>query len=127
MQKNKRGDIAKWEQTFSPEIPDRGETSEIPGLPSGGLDMTRSAYSILTSMRKTVKMTGKIGTPPTYSILTMYQHEEDREDGRKTVKLAGKIGTPPTYSILTQDEEDREDGGEDWDTTHLLNTHHVPA
>ena len=29
------GDIEKWDQTESPEIPDRGETSEIPGLPSG--------------------------------------------------------------------------------------------
>ena len=28
-QKNKRGDIKKWDQTNSPEIPDRGETSEI--------------------------------------------------------------------------------------------------
>ena len=27
--------IEKWDQTESPEIPDRGETSEIPGLPSG--------------------------------------------------------------------------------------------
>ena len=27
-QKNKRGDIEKWDQTDSPEIPDRGETSE---------------------------------------------------------------------------------------------------
>jgi hypothetical protein len=37
-QKNKRGDIEKWDQTESPEIPDRGEeTSEIPGLPSGGV------------------------------------------------------------------------------------------
>ena len=26
-QKNKRGDIGKWDQTGSPEIPDRGETS----------------------------------------------------------------------------------------------------
>ena len=33
-QKNKR-DIEKWDQTDSPEIADRGETSEIPGLPSG--------------------------------------------------------------------------------------------
>ena len=30
----KRGDIEKWDQIESPEIPDRGET-EIPGLPSG--------------------------------------------------------------------------------------------
>ena len=27
-QKNKRGDLEKWDQTDSPEIPDRGETSE---------------------------------------------------------------------------------------------------
>ena len=40
-QKNKRGDIEKWDQTGSPEIPDRGETSEIPGLPSGRV-MTRT-------------------------------------------------------------------------------------
>ena len=34
-QKNKSGNIEKRDQTDSPEIPDRGETSEIPGLPSG--------------------------------------------------------------------------------------------
>ena len=34
MQKNKRGD-SKVESNDSPEIPDRGETSDIPGLPSG--------------------------------------------------------------------------------------------
>ena len=34
-QKNKRPDIEKCDQTGSSEIPDRGETSEIPGLPSG--------------------------------------------------------------------------------------------
>ena len=34
--KNKRRDIEKSDQTGSPEIPDSGETSEIPGLPSGG-------------------------------------------------------------------------------------------
>ena len=33
-QKNKRGD-SKVEPNDSPEIPDRGETSDIPGLPSG--------------------------------------------------------------------------------------------
>ena len=33
-QKNKRGD-SKVESDDSPEIPDRGETSDIPGLPSG--------------------------------------------------------------------------------------------
>ena len=35
-QENKRGDIEKWRPTDSAEIPDRGETSEIPGLPLGG-------------------------------------------------------------------------------------------
>ena len=29
------------ESNDSPEIPDRGETSDIPGLPSGGLNKTR--------------------------------------------------------------------------------------
>ena len=33
-QKNKRGD-SKVESNDSPKIPDRGETSDIPGLPSG--------------------------------------------------------------------------------------------
>ena len=32
-----RGDIEKWDQTDSPEISDRGETSGIPGLTSGEL------------------------------------------------------------------------------------------
>ena len=36
-QKNKRGD-SKVESKDSPEIPDRGETSDIPGFPSGELD-----------------------------------------------------------------------------------------
>ena len=40
-QKNKRGDIEKWDQTESPEIPDREETSEIPGLPSGEQERER--------------------------------------------------------------------------------------
>ena len=35
-QKNKRKD-SKVESNDSPEIPDRGETSDIPGLPSGGI------------------------------------------------------------------------------------------
>ena len=34
-QKNKRGDIEKWDQTGSSQIPDRGETSDTPGLTSG--------------------------------------------------------------------------------------------
>ena len=33
-QKNKTGD-SKVESNHSPEIPDRGKTSDIPGLPSG--------------------------------------------------------------------------------------------
>ena len=33
-QKNKKGD-SKVESNDSPEIPDKGETSDIPGLPSG--------------------------------------------------------------------------------------------
>ena len=37
-QKNKRGD-SKVESNDSPEIPDRGETSDIPGLPSGMMMM----------------------------------------------------------------------------------------
>ena len=35
-QKNKRGD-SKVESNDSPEIPDKGETSDIPGLPSGDM------------------------------------------------------------------------------------------
>ena len=31
-----RADIEKWDQTDSPDIPDMGETTEIPNLPSGG-------------------------------------------------------------------------------------------
>ena len=34
-QKNKIGDIEKWDQSGSFEISDRGETPGIPGLPSG--------------------------------------------------------------------------------------------
>ena len=36
-QKNKRGD-SKVQSNDSPEIPDRGKTSDISGLPSGGID-----------------------------------------------------------------------------------------
>ena len=39
-QKNKRGD-SKAESNDSPEIPDRGETSDIPGLPSGVICLKR--------------------------------------------------------------------------------------
>ena len=38
-QKNKRGD-SKAKSDDSPEIPDRGETSDIPGLPSGVVTKT---------------------------------------------------------------------------------------
>ena len=38
-QKNKRGD-SKVESNDSPEILDRGETSDIPGLPSGDTPVT---------------------------------------------------------------------------------------
>ena len=40
-QKNKRGD-SKVESNDSPEIPDRGETSDIPSLPSGVLHRTET-------------------------------------------------------------------------------------
>ena len=36
-QKSKREDIEKWDQTGSPEVPERGETSDMPGLPSGAV------------------------------------------------------------------------------------------
>ena len=40
-QKNKRGD-SKVESNDSPEIPDREETSDIPGLPSGARKKTKT-------------------------------------------------------------------------------------
>ena len=43
-QKNKRGDM--WDQTGSPKIPDRGETSKIHGLPSGVLIIKCIIYYI---------------------------------------------------------------------------------
>ena len=36
--KNKTGDIEKRDQTDNSEIPDKGETSKIHGLPSGRLE-----------------------------------------------------------------------------------------
>ena len=42
-QENKRGD-SKVESNDSPEIPDRGETSDIPGLPSGGAQSATEDY-----------------------------------------------------------------------------------
>ena len=55
-QTNKRGDIyiEKWDQTESPEIPDRWETSEIPGLPSV-VRRTRTRRKRRTRTRRTRK------------------------------------------------------------------------
>ena len=36
-QKNKRGNLEKWDQTDGPKIPDRGETPETPRSPFGEL------------------------------------------------------------------------------------------
>ena len=47
-QKNKRGD-SKVESNDSPEIPDRGETSGIPGLPSGARSQGRHVRYLYTS------------------------------------------------------------------------------
>ena len=44
-QKNKRGD-SKMESNDKPEIPDRGETSDIPELPSGVLNVERSMWKV---------------------------------------------------------------------------------
>ena len=46
-QKNKTGD-SKVESNDSPEIPDRGETSDIPGLPSGAFVLAFSTVYIET-------------------------------------------------------------------------------
>ena len=48
MQKNKRADIEKWDQTGSPEIPDSGETLKKNGLPSGF--QTRATHKSLLSV-----------------------------------------------------------------------------
>ena len=46
-QRNKRGD-SKVESNDSPETQDRGETSDVPGLPSGDLHMREcSKYNLL--------------------------------------------------------------------------------
>ena len=42
-QRNKTGD-GKVESNDSPEIPDRGETSDIPGLPSGVTRVNVASY-----------------------------------------------------------------------------------
>ena len=41
------GDIEKWDQTDSPEIPDRSETSENPGLPSGDIFTESKLFIII--------------------------------------------------------------------------------
>ena len=55
-QKNKRGDIEKWDQTDSPEIPDRGETSEIPPASLRGIVQSNSAI-ISTGQNSTYENT----------------------------------------------------------------------
>ena len=45
---NRTGYIEKWDQTGSPEIPDKGETSEIPGLPSGAAQAKPSSCTAVT-------------------------------------------------------------------------------
>ena len=39
-QKSKRGDIQKWDQTESPEIPDRGRHQKCPASLRGGLKLS---------------------------------------------------------------------------------------
>ena len=58
----RRGDrpIEKWDQTESPEIPDRGETSEIPRLPFGGGFTSLHVLLLVTSCgTKTIIMRSK--------------------------------------------------------------------
>ena len=51
-QKNQRRDIhEKWDQRDSPEIPDRGETSEISGLPSGVQSYNYQRINVLLHSR----------------------------------------------------------------------------
>ena len=51
--KKQRGDIQKWDQTDSPEIPGRGETSEIPRPPFGGCEeAANSPWSGTPSQRQ---------------------------------------------------------------------------
>ena len=47
MQKNKRGD-SKVESNDSPEIPQRGETPDIPGLPPGVYKQEITSDSVST-------------------------------------------------------------------------------
>ena len=51
-QKNKRGN-SKVESNDSPEIPDKGETSDIPGLPSGVGEMQMIQEAERTEMART--------------------------------------------------------------------------
>ena len=52
-QKNMRGD-SKVESNDSPEIPDRGETSDIPGLPSGACLWKGDLFHSVGLHRKTM-------------------------------------------------------------------------
>ena len=54
-QKNKRAYIVKWNQTDSPEIPDRGGASNIPGLPSRGTER----QTVRRQKRQVDKQTGR--------------------------------------------------------------------
>ena len=60
--RKKRGDIEMWDQADSPEIPDRGETSEIPSLPSGGQQTKTSDYTPKHQKKKKHKV--KTNTQP---------------------------------------------------------------
>ena len=52
--KKKRGD-GKVKSNYSPEIPDRGQTSDIPGLPSGCPQEAKAIAAKIASRRFTCK------------------------------------------------------------------------
>ena len=58
-QKNKRGD-SKVKSNDSPEIPDKGETSDIPGLPSGVVSKKQSLKDKQTLSKKNKKTTTEL-------------------------------------------------------------------
>ena len=62
-QKNKRGDSKK-ESNDSPEIPDRGETLDIPGLPSGDSDSDSMQMSIKVNFSVMYRETPPVALPP---------------------------------------------------------------
>ena len=53
-QKNKRGD-SKVEPNDSPGIPDRGETSDIPGLPLGAKKGDLKNVTIISQQKSAIK------------------------------------------------------------------------